>query len=56
VRGIGSTRGNRQLNRAIQVAAVTQIRNDTPRTRLLPTQGTKARAAKKPWTPISSDA
>jgi transposase len=29
-------RGNRQLNRALHVAAVTEVRNDTPRTCLLP--------------------
>jgi transposase len=31
-------RGNRQLNRALHVAAVTQIRNDTPGAQLLPAQ------------------
>ena len=36
------------------VAAVTQVRNDTPGTCLLPAKPTKARAAKKPCEPSSA--
>jgi transposase len=52
-------RGNRQLNRALHVAAVTQVRNDTPRPCLLPAQARRAQdpqgSATGPQTPDRQD-